>query len=117
MRPAPLSVDVEGAVGSDGMPLTTYAPDRDVVLDATRSEADVGGGLSWARLSADSADKSPMECRECRETMYAKGDGATASSTPLHQPAPHLLRRRLRLGRLGDRRVFPDVVSVCVRAV
>lgn len=52
------------------MPLTTYALDRDVVLDASRGEGDVGGGLSWAQLLVD---KPPMECRECREAMYAKG--------------------------------------------
>lgn len=55
------------------MPLTTYLSDRDLVLDATRDESDVGGGLSWEQVHGNKT--LPMTCRECGHGMHPRGGG------------------------------------------
>ncbi|MCR3721884.1 competence protein CoiA [Prauserella flava] len=61
------------------MPLTTYLTDRDLVLDATRDESDVGGGMSWQQVRDD--DTLPMKCRECGRDMHPRG-GANRGKRP-----------------------------------
>src|SRR5690606_27826039 len=58
------------------MPLTTYLPEQELELDATRSKDDVGGGMSWDQVCEE---KPLMKCRECDEVMHPRGGKPTSN--------------------------------------